>query len=366
MGKHNAWHTLPLLIVAALLVMAVGLKVTTPSRAQETSQYCLSCHGKPETSMTLPGGETLSLFIPPEMLQNSVHAKAGIECSACHTDIKTYPHPENKYETTRELSRAYYMACRSCHSVNYEKTLDSMHAKAAEQGNLNAPVCTDCHGAHDVQKPDEPRARVSTTCGQCHTQIYTQYKDSVHGGALIQEDNPDVPVCTDCHGVHNIHDPRTEQFRVEEPDLCAGCHANAELMSKYNLPANVYDLYKLSWHGVDVSVYKARWPTIWHDSAVCSDCHGVHNIRKTSDPASSVSSQNLLGTCQKCHPSAGPNWVGAWTGHHEISLSRTPFLFYTNAFYTSFTPFVLWLSIIYVVLQIIRSVVDRVRGSLAK
>jgi predicted CXXCH cytochrome family protein len=63
---------------------------------------------------------------------------------------------------------------------------------------------------------------------------------------LIQEDNPDVPVCTDCHGVHNIQDPRTEQFRIEEPDLCAGCHANAELMSEYNLPANVYDLYKLS------------------------------------------------------------------------------------------------------------------------
>jgi hypothetical protein len=117
---------------------------------------------------------------------------------------------------------------------------------------------------------------------------------------------------------------------------------------------------------VDVSVYKARWPTIWHNSAVCSDCHGVHNIRKASDPASSVSSQNLLGTCQKCHPTAGPNWVGAWTGHNEISLSRTPFLFYTQAFYSSFTPFVLWSSILYVVLQIIRSVVDRVRGSLSK
>ncbi len=366
MAKHNAKYLLPLLIVAVLLAFASGLNVTIPAQAQETSQYCLGCHGKPGTSMTLPGGETLSIYIPPEMLQNSVHGQAGIECEACHTNIKTYPHPKIEYQTKRELSRAYYLSCRGCHSLNYEKTLDSMHAKAAEQGNLTAPICTDCHGAHDVQKPDEPRARVSTTCGQCHTQIYAEYKESVHGGALIREDNPDVPVCTDCHGVHNIHDPRTEQFRIEEPDLCAGCHANATLMSKYNLPANVYDLYKLSWHGVDVAVYKARWPTIWHDSAVCSDCHGVHNIRKTSDPASSVSSQNLLGTCQKCHPSAGPNWVGAWTGHHEVSLSRTPFLFYTQAFYSSFTPFVLWLSIIYVVLQIIRSVVDRVRGSLSK
>jgi predicted CXXCH cytochrome family protein len=366
MDKHEARHFLALILITAWLVTVASLFGVATARAQETSEYCLSCHGKPEASMTLPSGETLSLYISPEMLQSSAHAKVGIECRACHANIQTYPHPKIEYENKRELSRAYYLVCKDCHSANYEKTLDSIHARAAEQGNVNAPICTDCHGAHDVKKPDSPRSLISTTCGQCHTNIYAEYKDSVHGGALIQEDNPDVPVCTDCHGVHNIHDPRTEQFRIAQPDLCAGCHANAELMSKYNLPANVYNLYRLSWHGVDVSVYKARWPTIWHDSAVCSDCHGVHNIRKTEDPASMVSSQNLLGTCQKCHPKAGPNWVGAWTGHHEISLSRTPFLFYTQAFYTSFTPFVLWLSIIYIVLQIVRSTVDRVRGSLSK
>ncbi len=366
MRKHETRYFLPLMLAAALLVLVASLSGTFPVQAQETSEYCLTCHGKPNASMTLPDGETLSLYISQEMLHNSVHAQVGIECGACHTNIKTYPHPKNKYKTKRLLSRGYYTSCRGCHSANYEKTLDSMHAKAAEQGNLNAPICTDCHGAHDVQKPDKPRALVSTTCGQCHTDIYSEYKSSVHGGALIQEDNPDVPVCTDCHGVHNIQDPRTEQFRIAEPDLCAGCHANAELISKYGLPANVYSIYELSWHGVDVSVYKARWPTIWHDSAVCSDCHGVHTIRKTSDPASSVSSQNLLGTCKKCHPDAGPNWVGAWTGHNEISLSRTPMLFYTQAFYTSFTPFVLWLSILYVAMQIIRSLVDKVRRSLSK
>jgi hypothetical protein len=137
-------------------------------------------------------------------------------------------------------------------------------------------------------------------------------------------------------------------------------------MGKYDLPSNVYSLYTLSWHGVDVSVYKARWPTIWHDSAICSDCHGIHNIRKTEDPASTVSSQNLLSTCQKCHPGVGPNWTDAWTGHHEVSLERTPFVFYTQAFYSSFAPFILWVSILYVVLQILRTTVDRVRRSLSR
>jgi predicted CXXCH cytochrome family protein len=366
MGKHKAKSLLVLIVLSSIFFFIAVFLCVSPAKAQETSQYCLSCHGNPDASMTLPDGETLSLYISQEMLQKSIHAQAGIECSACHAEIQTYPHPEIDYENRRSLARAFYLSCQNCHSLNYEKTLDSVHAKVAADGNLDAPICTDCHGTHDVQKPDEPRSIISATCGKCHTQVYAEYQESVHGGALIREDNPDVPVCTDCHGVHNIQDPRTEQFRIAEPDLCARCHANPELMSKYNLPANVYAIYKLSWHGVDVSVFKARWPTIWHDSAVCSDCHGIHNIRKTEDTASMVSKLNLLSTCQKCHPTVGPNWVDAWTGHHEVSLERTPFVFYTQAFYSSFTPVVLWVSILYVMLQIIRATVDRVRRSLSR
>jgi predicted CXXCH cytochrome family protein len=205
---------------------------------------------------------------------------------------------------------------------------------------------------------------ISTTCSQCHSEIYTQYESSIHGSALIDENNPDVPVCTDCHGVHNIQDPRTEQFRIDSPELCAGCHADPELMAKYDLPSDVYDLYELSWHGVDVSVYKARWPTIWHDSAVCTDCHGIHDILDADNPQSKVHPDNLLATCQKCHPDAGPNWTGAWTGHNKISLERTPWLFYIDFFYASFIPIVLWAAGIYVFLQILRAVVDRVKRSL--
>jgi nitrate/TMAO reductase-like tetraheme cytochrome c subunit len=357
------------IVPLGVLVLLLAAILTSPAQAdqsyQETDEYCLSCHGKSELSMTLPDGETLSLYIPPDKLLNSVHGKEGIECGACHTQITTYPHPEIAYQTHRELSLAYYQSCRKCHSINYDKAQDSMHAQAAAQGNQNAPVCTDCHGEHDVQPPAKPRALVSTTCGKCHTQIFEEYKASIHGTALIKEDNPDVPVCTDCHGVHNIHDPRTSQFRIQTPDLCASCHANADLMKKYGLSADVYRLYDLSWHGVDVEVYKARWPNLRHESAVCTDCHGVHNIRTTDDPASMVNPANLLATCQKCHPTAGPNWTGAWTGHNRIDLKRTPFLYYTDIFYASFTPFVLWLSIIYVILQVIRATAERVRRSLS-
>ena len=364
MVNHSHMRSMAAVLVSVVLISVAALLTATPARAGETTDYCLSCHGNPDLQMVLPSGESLPLYISAEALAVSVHNQVGIECNACHTEIQTYPHPDLDYQNKRELARALYQSCQKCHSDNYDKALDSMHAQVALAGNLDAPICTDCHGAHDVQDPDEPRAHVSTICGQCHTTIYEEYHASVHGDALIEQSNPDVPVCTDCHGVHNIQDPRTELFRVQSPDLCAGCHADPELMAKYNLPSNVYELYELSWHGVDVSVYKARWPTIWHDSAVCTDCHGIHNIRKTEDADSLVNEQNLLQTCQKCHPDASPNWTEAWTGHHEVSLQRTPFIFYTQAFYASFAPFVLGLSLIYVILQIIRSTVERARRGL--
>jgi predicted CXXCH cytochrome family protein len=354
--------------LAGGLIIIISLALASTARAeapaQETETYCLSCHNDPDLSTTLPSGETLPLYIDAENLEHSVHSPMGIECEACHTDITTYPHPEIDYQSRRELARAYYQACEKCHSDQYDKTLDSMHAQVAEAGNQDAPVCTDCHGAHYVSDPDQPRAHVSQTCGTCHTEVFDTYKESIHGDALINQDNPDVPVCTDCHGVHSIQDPRTSEFRVAEPELCAGCHANASLMGKYGLSADVYNIYKTSWHGVDVSVYQAKWPTIWHDTAVCSDCHGIHNILPASNPASTVHPDNLLETCRKCHPGAGPNWTDAWTGHNEISLERTPFVYYVDVFYSSLAPAVLWLSAIYVVLQIIRNTIARVRRSL--
>jgi hypothetical protein len=375
MADRSTHHTVAFLVAAIMCfiaLLAAMIYLVSPVRAsepvhepsQETEAYCLSCHASSDLSITLPSGETLSLYVSSDVLAHSVHSPAGIECEACHTDIKTYPHPDLEYASKRELSRAYYQACWKCHSDKYTQTLDSIHDQVALEGNLDAPVCTDCHGAHNVQPPAEPRAKISETCGHCHTQIFQEYASSIHGSALIQENNPDVPVCTDCHGVHNIHDPRTAQFRVETPDLCASCHANQDLMDKYGLSADVYNLYRTSWHGVDITVYEAKWPTIWHTSAICTDCHGVHNILPPQDPGSTVNPKNLLATCQQCHPNAGPNWTSAWTGHNKISLQSTPFLFYVDAFYSSLTPTVLWLCVIYVVLQIIHSIVERVRSSL--
>ena len=169
MDVHNKYLRSLGLMLSGIFVLSSIFLLTTSVKAEEPNQptddYCLSCHADPQLSVILPSGESLSLFVDPEIHGNSVHTDAGIECHACHTDIATYPHPEMVYASVRELSRNYYLACRQCHAINYEKTLDSMHAQVAEAGNLEAPVCTDCHTAHYVQEPDNPRTLISDTCG---------------------------------------------------------------------------------------------------------------------------------------------------------------------------------------------------------
>lgn len=355
-------------IPLALAFVLLSLVLATPASAQDgtppTNEYCLSCHNNSDLSLTLPSGEQVSLYVPQDSLTHSVHAPIDITCQQCHTDIQTFPHPPIQAQNARELTQEMYQACQGCHDDKYTLTQDSYHAQAAASGNPEAPVCTDCHGAHEIKPPSTPRALISQTCGQCHTDIYNTYKNSIHGKALIEEGNPDVPVCTDCHGVHNIQDPRTQEFRVREPELCAKCHADPELMGKYGISADVYSIYSTSWHGVEVSVFETKWPALQRHSAICTDCHGTHDILPTENPSSRVNAMNLLATCQQCHPGAGPDWTGAWTGHHEVSLERTPFVFYTQAFYNYLTPFVLWASALYVLLQFIRATVARVRRTL--
>ena len=41
--------------------------------------------------------------------------------------------------------------------------------------------------------------------------------------------------------------------------------------------------------------------------ANCASCHGIHDIRPSDDPASSIHLDNLPGTCGQCHPGAGRN-----------------------------------------------------------
>jgi nitrate/TMAO reductase-like tetraheme cytochrome c subunit len=310
--------------------------------------------------MSLPDGSKLRLFFDEEAFTGSVHGNR-LTCSDCHRLHSTYPHAPLQVQSRREYSLAQYEVCKKCHFANYTKTLDSIHYDVLSKGNVIAPLCTDCHGAHNVTSPDKPKARISQTCSLCHPSVYQAYASSVHGKALVEESNGDVPVCTDCHGSHNIHDPRTASFRLETPALCASCHSNSELMNKYGISDQVLKTYLQDFHGVSITLYQQQATEVQASSiqAVCTDCHGIHDITRTDAPGSPVMKANLLDTCRKCHPTATENFPEVWLSHYEPTLDKSPLVYLVKIFYSIMIPFVIGGLALHILLDIWRALTGK-------
>jgi hypothetical protein len=185
----------------------------------------------------------------------------------------------------------------------YQEYMKSVHGRALYKAGLLsvAAICTDCHGIHDIQGVGEPHlmAKRPETCGKCHVLILAQYKESIHGKEALKG-NIDAPLCVDCHGEHKISSPLEKGASTSPgkiPDTCSACHARPELMQKYGIPSDRIKSFIESLHGIAVGLGDKA-------AANCASCHGVHDIRPAIDPLSSVHPANLARTCgQKgCHP----------------------------------------------------------------
>ena len=331
---------------------------------QVDNSYCLACHSQPDLDYTFPNGDTLSLTIDEAALHDSVHGDSNswqpLACTDCHQDV-TFPHEPVTAQSEREYNLQQYPLCGRCHEPNYDHALDDSHGRAIADGNEDAAVCTDCHGAHDTPIPNEPRQRISLTCEQCHSTISAEYAESVHGDALLSESNPDVPTCINCHGVHNIADPTTTLFRIRSPQLCAECHADTELMAEYEISTEVFDTYVADFHGTTVTLFEHQDPEVETNKAVCYDCHGVHNIQAPDDPEAGIKA-NLLDTCQQCHPNATENFPDSWTSHFKPSLQNNPIVYLIDLFYKIVIPGTVGFFGFLVATDIYRRVRLRVRG----
>ena len=140
-----------------------------------------------------------------------------------------------------------------------------------------------------------PRADM---CGLCHPDVRVTFAASAHAVEGIR--------CSSCHGgdpsattVAAAHrgDFRGVPRRRDTPALCSTCHADVSLMRPYNLTTDQLALYQTSRHGRRLAAGDER-------VAVCTDCHGVHDIRRRSDPQSRVFPANVPTTCARCHADA--------------------------------------------------------------
>jgi predicted CXXCH cytochrome family protein len=235
---------------------------------------CVDCHSNittfphPEVTASSPRDFSLEMYTTCqqchseqyETVLDSVHQTAlaagntnAAICTDCHN-----PHTQTRLtnKDTGELLAGARLhvpeTCAKCHNTIYEAYKDSVHGSAlTQEGDPYVPTCTDCHGVHNIEDPNTNTFRNSTPylCAECHTNkgIMDQYGISTNvldtyvadfHGTTVQmfnetyPDQPtDKPVCTDCHGVHDI-------LKVDDPHAgialksnllvkCQQCHPTA-------------------------------------------------------------------------------------------------------------------------------------------
>ena len=235
---------------------------------------CVDCHTNitgfphPEVTASSPRDFSLELYETCQQCHleqyektlDSVHQRAlaaGNENAAVCTDCHN-PHTQTRLtnKDTGELLLGARLVvpqtCAKCHSTIFETYRQSVHGAAlTEEGNQYVPTCIDCHGVHNIGDPSSNSFRNSTPalCAECHTNetlmkqygistnVLNTYVADFHGTTvkMFEENYPDQPtnkpVCSDCHGVHDIGRPDDPNagiaFKRNLLGKCQQCHPNA-------------------------------------------------------------------------------------------------------------------------------------------
>ena len=222
-----------------------------------------------------------------------------------------------------ELKLAQTRLCESCHlkkaAVGDQTLLGTkfvasfelgVHGAALGRGVAEAANCVDCHGSHEMNQAMVAgsrvhKSRLPETCAKCHQAQTAEYNVSVHAVAL-RRGNLDSPVCTDCHGEHEIlahTNPASPVYaRNVAQQVCASCHASVRLTKKYGLAADSFQTFSDSYHGLAV-----RGGAV--EVVNCASCHSSHAIKSHLDPTSTIYKDNLAATCGQCHPGANKRFT---------------------------------------------------------
>jgi cytochrome b subunit of formate dehydrogenase len=339
---------------------------------------CMTCHARRDLKGTDLEGRSVSMFVDVNDIQHSRHQKVAcaqchsgaspskerpcstvttrVDCASCHAEVveiyrrsihgqldaKGSPdaprcvtcHGTHGIKGHVEVDSRTYAKnipnlCGDCHrtggkaAMRYtgdqkqvvESYVESIHGKGLlESGLVVTATCVDCHTPHGELPHADPassvnKANVAQTCAKCHRGIYEQFSRSIHSASVSKSKKP-LPTCSDCHSAHQIARTDKDDFRLHIMDNCGKCHE--ELAKTY------FETY----HG---KVSKLGY----QKTAKCYDCHGAHDILPTYDPRSHLSRQNIVKTCQQCHPGSNRRFAGYLTHatHHEPG--KYPALFFT-------------------------------------
>lgn len=317
---------------------AVAPQAAPAAPLPEKVAYCLGCHEDKNLTLALKDGTTMSLYVDAADLAKSVHA-AQLICTDCHAKYDQ-DHPTGvTFDSDRAYTIKSYELCKKCHFDTYTRTLESVHYELLKSGFEGAPICADCHGAHNIANPHAKRAMMSRSCAACHTNIYEAYAKSVHGRVLVEDNNQDVPACADCHTHHQVQQPTTTKFRLNAPDACVRCHGDEKLMAKYGISTTVAQTYLSDFHGVTASLSRNLSEADQQIVVTCNDCHGVHDIASPKLKGQEAMKATVTAACNKCHAGSAKTFPAAWLSHYPPSPRHAPLVWVVGLFYRIFIPF---------------------------
>jgi hypothetical protein len=375
---------------------AVLLLASFPLALQAQTD-CLSCHG----DVTMQDAAGHNVGVDGNTFHSSVHSDLG--CSACHSSITAYPHPDHPQA----------VKCVSCHADEAAALVGSVHEHSGDQ------PCTTCHGtAHAILPKDNPKSAVyplniPATCGKCHgdaamarqhhlANVYPQYMDSIHGYAVSQEGLLVAANCASCHGSHHVlshTNPKSPTYKTSIPDTCGKCHAGirtqyvagvhgtALASGNLNAPSctDCHTAHTIgqptmaqstpmcgSCHQAQLSTYRDTFHSqvsnlgSYVEVARCSDCHGQHEILPASDPRSPVNPANLVKTCGRCHQGANAGFVKYSPHANPHNRHISPVLYYIRLFMVLLITGVMTFFLLHSLLWLIRSLIEKAHGGSVK
>ncbi len=215
-----------------------------------------------------------SLVVSSLVWAPSLHAEHKLkneDCLACHGDATLT-------ETVNGKAHSLF--------VDATKLKHSIHGSMF--------TCVDCHT--DVKSLAHETPPKKLTCAGCHADTLTAYSHSTHAKPAVA--GGPAAGCSDCHGsVHAIvtaDDAHSPVNHANIPVTCGKCHGQKFLMESNGESAQPFVSYQQSVHGRAVEKGSTK-------AAVCTDCHGSHEILAANEQNSTIAKFNVPTTCGKCH-----------------------------------------------------------------
>ena len=291
----------------------IPLTFAQTGKVSEAGQICIDCH---QTST--PG--------IVDQWQHSAHAKAGVDCYACHrADAKDPATFEHNGQKIAVIVTPNY--CKRCHAKEFEQFEKSRHANAAQFiGSLDNVLGEIVEGG--------PAAM--NGCRQCHGSDVKYVGDGKFDYATWPNSgmgrlNPDGSKgsCAACHGRHSF-----SAALARNPENCGKCHMGPDHPQ--------IEIYNESKHGIQfraniaqMNLASKSWIVGKDYSAAptCATCHmsatstqpvthdAGDRISYTLRPAVSIKQENwekrraaMQDVCSNCH---AQGWIDNFYKQYE-------------------------------------------------